>query len=89
MEFSGNEKRLNNDIVKDYYLIEISGFLLIFVFINKYMSMIESIREQIYEQITNSYYYTYMQYSIQDGKFKTIYHEKNYVQKMLDYLGIF
>ena len=32
MEFSGNEKRLNNDIVKDYYLIEISGFLLIFVF---------------------------------------------------------
>ncbi len=88
MEFSGNEKRLNNDIVKDYYLFEISSFLLIFAFINKYMTEIESIREKIYEQITNSYYYTYMQYSIQDGKFKTVYHEKNYFQKFLDYLGI-
>ena len=35
--FDINEKRLNNDIVKDYYLIEIIGFLLIFVFINKFI----------------------------------------------------
>ena len=84
MEFSGNEKRLNNNVVKDYYLFEIGSFLLIFAFIQKYTSEIESIREQIYEKITNSY----MQYSIQDGKLKTVYHEKNYFQKFLDYLGI-
>lgn len=92
-KYDFDENILNSEWLS-YLVFLIFGLLYIFYFIlnkyqifEKYDDFIEYNKKKIHI-FTEDIYNKHIEYSIQDGKYKTIYPENNYLRKVLENIGI-
>jgi hypothetical protein len=91
--FDFDENTLNSDWFP--YLVFFMFFLFcICIFVlnkynifQKYDDLLEYNKNKIYN-FTENIYNKHIEYSIQNGKYKTIYPENNYLRKVLENIGI-
>jgi len=88
------DKNILNSDWFPYLVFFIFGLIYIFYFIlnkyeifEKYDDLLEYNKNKLYN-VTENIYNKYIEYTLQDGKYKTIYPENNYLRKVLENIGI-